>query len=604
MVYGIPSPEGRGSVLVASLTEFGPVDEARLIQTLQHTFGDGYCVQIWHPPKVGLPQPLSKKKDRRDTKANIYGLAVLALRTGQSSFLVADRLTKRQLTGDPRPGESPVLSLVMVGIRPPLRTRFSSEEDAQSEHVRVIAKRYTIHPVEHENESIPNLLGSFDLSYTFLGGSSIDITTRLCEYGLELHDPDHGVFISDTTATGREKFERDTKAALLDSTPLPAELVTSIVSCMDHRCQSDFVPPSVEKENLVIFLAFPTTEDERQHLQFGIQREVQRCVGKRTGRPAKRKRDDDHQQINVQLVPWEHKRHATRRDLEYHWKEVHDPALCPLNYLLAPIESSLRQRQALGEAQFGSIYHSNDGFVLMARNTLDHMAKTKLNYPNGELGKIAQLQQKVREGTLPDSSEVEFLIGPDDPFYYNPPLWEPVDGEGLISIAVFYLTNKLSDDQIRALKAELLTDKELLDHQKACCFVPWEDGDPNAPDGTIHDIWSIFWDMRRCTSCEMPIFFIDEQSGVDQTVIMVDIDHFFWHPDDEQATKLLSDVEDPSTKGLLYGRVKGRNAHDGHMNLSRGNMNFDEFLESCGLDAEHRYPRPGWPGHGILENED
>jgi hypothetical protein len=600
-----PRSDKRESLLVASLAELEHDDETLLVQMLQNSIGDTLRVQLWHPPKLGLPQPFHDSKGRRDSKANIYGLAVLAHRDGRSGFLVADRLTKRQLKCDPRPGESPLLSLVMVGIRSPSKTSRTYADHAEpetSERIRVIAKRHTIQGTE--SEAILRLLDTFELSYTFLGGNSIDMTTRLCDYGLELHDPDHAVFFSDTAVTtGREEFERDTKAALLESTPLPAELVTSIVSRLNHRSKPESVSTRVKSENLVIFLTFPTAEDERDFMQSSLQREVQRCLERRTTSPAKRKREEERPDIRVQLIPWEQKSHATRRDLEYHWKERHDRSLCPLNYLLAPIKPS-RQPLALGDAQFGSIYHGNDGFVLMARNTLDQMVKTKVNHSNGRLGKIAQLQEDLKNGNLPDSSQVEFLIGPDEPFYYNPPLWEPVNGEGLISIAVFYLTNKLSPDQIGALKTELLTDNAQLNGQKACCFVPWEDGRKTALDGTIDDIWRIFWEMRRCTSCQMPIFFIDKQSGIDQTVLMVDTDHYIWQHDDERATELLKDVEDASTKGLLYGRIKGRDAHDGHVNLSMGNLNFDEFLESCGLDQEHRYPRPGWPGHGILENEE
>lgn len=600
-----PRPEKRESLLVASLAGLDHDDETLLVQTLQNSIGDTPRVQLWHPPKLGLPQPFYDNKGRWDSKANIYGLAVLAHRDGKSGLLVADRLTKRQLKGGPRPGESPLLSVVMVGIRSPSkpsRTHADYAESETSQHIRVIAKRHTIQGTDAA--AIPSLLDTFELSYTFLGGNSIDITTRLCDYGLELHDPDHAVFIPDTAIrTGREEFEQETKTALVDSTPLPAELVASIVSRLDHRSRTDSGSTGIKSENLIIFLTFPTTEEERDLMQSSLQQEVQRCLERRTTSPAKRKREESHPDITVQLILWEQKSHATRRDLEYHWKEKHDRSLCPLNYLLAPIKPS-RHRLVLGDAQFGSIYHGNDGFVLVARSTLDQMIKTKVNHSNGRLGKIAQLQEDLKNGNLPDSSQVEFLIGPDEPFYYNPPLWEPVNGEGLISIAVFYLTNKLSPDQIRALKTELLTDNALLDGQKACCFVPWEEGHNSALDGTIDDIWRIFWEMRRGTSCQMPIFFIDEQSGIDQTVLMVDTDHYIWQHDDERATEILKDVEDPSTKGLLYGRIKGRDAHDGHVNLSMGNLNFDEFLESCGLDQEHRYSRPGWPGHGILENEE
>ena len=618
MASRVPPSEKEKSLLVASLAELDYADETLLVQTLQDSIGEheNVQVQIWHPPKSGVPQHFYENKGRWDSKANIYGLAVLAHRDGRTGFLVADRLTERQLKGDPRPGESPILSVVMVGIRLPSRTtritRTRAESDT-SERIRVIAKR---HMVQSEDAAaIPRLLETFELSYKFLGGNSIDITTRLYEYGIELHDPDHAVFVPDTTtATGREEFESEMKAALLDATPLPAELVADIVSCIDHRSQPESIHLGFQPENLLIFLTFPTTEDERESMQSALQREVTRCLEKRTQSPSKRKEEeekgtrkkkDNHAVLTVQLVPWEQKSRATRRDLEYHWKETHDRAICPMNYLLSPIKSS-RPPFALADApgQFGSIYHGNDGFVLVARNTLDQMAKTRLTDSNGRLGKIAQLQKGLKRGALPDSSQVEFLIGPDDPFYYNPPLWEPVDGEGLISIAVFYLTNKLSKEQILALRKELHLGDTILNIQKACCFVPWEGGNPDAPDGTMDDIWRIFWEMRRRTSCPMPIFFIDQQSGVDYTVLMVDTDHYIGPHDDTHAAELLRDVEDASTRGLLYGRIRGRDAHDGHYHLSTGVLNFDEFLESFGLDQEHRYPRPGWPGHGVLDSDD
>ncbi|KAJ5679939.1 hypothetical protein N7462_008183 [Penicillium macrosclerotiorum] len=590
MAYGIPSP-GETSLLVALLTELELADEALLLQRLHETCPEDYSVQLWHPPKVGLPQPISKRRDRRDSKANIYGLAVLAHRAGRASFYVVDRLTKRQLQGDPRPGEDPSISMVMVSVRSSLH---------ECEPLRVIAKRHTLD--QDGGQRLPNLLSTFELSYQFLGGASIDITTRLSEYGLELHDPDHAVFTRDTvSATGREEFECAIKAALSESTPLPTELIASIVSTMDHRTQIEPVSSPTQSDALTLFLTFPTEEDERNAMRAVMERELQ-LLG---FQPLQRSKEDDTvHHLAVQLVPWEYSHPATRRDLENHWQEIHEPTLCPLNYLLAPLETT-RKSHVLEKAQLGSIYHSNDGFILMARNSLAQMAAARLNRTELPPGKFAQLQNEWHENQRLDPAMVEFLIGPDDPFYNNPPSWAPVNGEGLVSISVFYLTNKLSKEQTQALRAEFYEGNGDLDGlQKACCYVAWADGDPDAPDGTVDDIWRIFWDLRRHTSCEMPIFFVDEQSGVNQTVIMVDCDHFFWASDNEQANRLLQDVEDPSTKGILCGRLKGRKAHDAFCNLSIGNMNFEEFLESFGQGEEHHYPRPGWPGHGILEDED
>lgn len=170
-------------------------------------------------------------------------------------------------------------------------------------------------------------------------------------------------------------------------------------------------------------------------------------------------------------------------------------------------------------------------------------------------------------------------------------MWEPVDSAGITPIALFYLTNQLSEEQLQSLKTELHTfndmevDDEDEEYKKACCFVPWAEENENISDGTVDDMWKVFWGMSQITTFEMPIFFVDQQSGIDQTVLVAYPDYSYNSDEDTQ-----SPVEE--VNGMLYCRIKGRDAHMIWMDLSTVSMDFDECVRLCGQDEEHQYPMP------------
>lgn len=67
------------------------------------------------------------------------------------------------------------------------------------------------------------------------------------------------------------------------------------------------------------------------------------------------------------------------------------------------------------------------------------------------------------------------------------------------------------------------------------------------------------------------------------------------------ASELLEGLDVPRLRGFMYNRIPAAEAHGAFVNLGIANMGFDEFGDEAQVK---KYPRPGWPGHGILKDED
>ncbi|KAJ5292281.1 uncharacterized protein N7443_008234 [Penicillium atrosanguineum] len=563
------------SLGVATLVWLNPHDEAQLVQRLQDHVGKTASVQIWHLPKAKLLRPIGERDYPLDSKGNIFHAAALAHREGLSSIFVADSLTKRQLKEDLRPGEDPLLSVVMVRIR-------RQGADQNDRPFRVIAKRHTVEGVAN----ILYLLNALEISPSFLNrnGNNKD-------HGIELHDPDRAVFEPNrASSTGRENHETSITAALLQSFPLPTELCRAITSMINNRAH--FQPKKTagllrgSHHGTVIMLSFPATPGEIEELRVSVELSL-RDRGYHHSGPVG--------SMKIQLVPWTNDYQATRRDLEMHWNQTHHPKLCPIWYLLAPPQR-IAGGYDLERAQWAAIYHgSNDG-IFIARKTFQSRLMESISPQSFRRSAATQFQDRLADQLSIDPDRVEIFCSPDSPLYLNPPMWEPVDSAGITSIALFYLTNQLPEEQQQTLKTELHTlndmedDYEDEDYNKACCFVPWAEEGENVSGGTVDDMWEVFWGMYQLTTFEMPIFFIDDQSGIDQTVLVVYPDHCY--NSDEDAQSLMEDVNKPKVNGMLYGRIKGRDAHMAWMDLRDVSMDFDECVRLSGQDEEHQYPVP------------
>jgi hypothetical protein len=180
-------------------------------------------------------------------------------------------------------------------------------------------------------------------------------------------------------------------------------------------------------------------------------------------------------------------------------------------------------------------------------------------------------------------------------------------------VSAFYLTSKLTEEEDSAIRAELFKFDPSFDWEgcrpKTACFVPWTPPTDNLMrDGTLEDMWDVFWELytyKRGRAVPygtiLPTFFIDLRSAIDKTVIAVYADYMFRYTDEDLARELLSGVELPKLKGMVYNRVPASQAHSLFMNVGVANMGFDEFgdREKMGF-----FPRPGWPGHGVLVDAD
>ena len=176
-------------------------------------------------------------------------------------------------------------------------------------------------------------------------------------------------------------------------------------------------------------------------------------------------------------------------------------------------------------------------------------------------------------------------------------------GHGSNSISVFYLTNKLTKEEDEDVKAEFTLlrgfeadyDYEL---DKQCCFVPWKPGKDGKDDGTLEDMWEIYWmvvvsNQGHFPNPPGPIFFIDYQSGCDRTIIMADC-HFYNYDCRSGIPEDLRGVPYPYIQGLTYGRILGRDAHPAFHNINNGPKDFDGYMDE---DEKYNFPRPDWPLH-------
>ncbi|KAL2788309.1 hypothetical protein BJX66DRAFT_262207 [Aspergillus keveii] len=235
---------------------------------------------------------------------------------------------------------------------------------------------------------------------------------------------------------------------------------------------------------------------------------------------------------------------------------------------------------------------------LLFRNTSEERRAIHLDTVLEEaIGSSTRLSQ-VASTPFIQLSDIELLHPPDSPFAPNSFPWKSLDRRA-IDIPLFYLTNNLTRDQKRALKFEIqtITYVDLDDELKVCCFVPWTPTPDfpalNAPNGTgtVARIWSILFEMQNHklsspeSYIEPPYFFIDAQSGIDQTVIAMRTDKYYelstlvTEAETESAHDILSDITDPPIGGFMYGRIRGRDAHNLSANLNIANMGFEEFFE-------------------------
>ncbi|KAL5362250.1 hypothetical protein BJX96DRAFT_185888 [Aspergillus floccosus] len=301
-------------------------------------------------------------------------------------------------------------------------------------------------------------------------------------------------------------------------------------------------------------------------------------------RKAKAPKPDE---ITVELIPWNYSRVATRRDLACIWCAYHRHVTISntINFLSEPI----RDASEFGRARFISIYETPLDFPLVSFTTLENM----LN----ELSSVHHVKrrlQKLTEPLLTDGFScpdgMEILIEPDRSVYPRSLLWNRFPTPQRV-VTVFYLTNKLTEEEQAAVEGQIRTSKPEIRNRldefsyPVHRFISW--GADKAEDGATD----------RHQYSEPPYLFIDHQSVVDGTVIVAGPDLHWGDPD---RLRILEDIPEPKLKGMLYCRVPAQRTYG---------ISFGPHLSIIPVDPRFnieakRLLRPGWPGHEILREPD
>lgn len=553
-------------LLLVSLTDLEDVDETSLVQHFQRFLQDkNVNIHPWQQSTEVL-QSITHQGQNRDSQANLYAMAILAHRAGWSSLIVADDLTKRQLKGNCRVGESPSISVVMISIRP-----CTAQEDHE---VRVVAKRTT---GEKDNTELMETLQDFEPQEVASRNNEVFMND-----GLVLHDADRGVFTDDIVAKlGWEEYSNS------GSTTKDGSWV------INHGAQPVALPPWVRQDNrhLNIFLMFPTAEDELANIKSTLQSAARNFT---------QEDGAEDPEMEIQLISWEYHRVQSRRGFLNLWNGYQQQILA--NDYSSSVYFLLEPTRDTENALIGTLYYDMIGPAIVSWVSLKEVISTAQSWGLSAKECLDRPEPYILERR--ESDVTELMYRPEQPFYVKNPPWLPAD-DCIYWVPVFYLTSKLTREQDQAIRAELHTmnqiDSEYWD-RKHCCFVPWKD---DQRDGTLEDMWDVFWDVytykrgrATAVTSPLPMFFIDQQSGHDLTVIAVDSDTLYTRKSNTAAAEILKDTPARKVRGFFHGRLSGRDAHIAHANLSIANLNFDEFTEP------NQFPRPGWPGHGILEDDD
>jgi hypothetical protein len=115
-------------------------------------------------------------------------------------------------------------------------------------------------------------------------------------------------------------------------------------------------------------------------------------------------------------------------------------------------------------------------------------------------------------------------------------------------------------------------------------------------------LWKMCYNENPLYRYGPPALFVDQQSFVDNTIVVADTLYYHLPWASEEALKLLEDVPKPSIKGLAYGRIPGRDVHTVYANLLISSMALEEFFDGR-EDEIKKFIRPDWP-QGIPEDDE
>lgn len=555
---------GKKSLLVVVLGSLSGLTIESLVRHIQNSSPDT-LIQTWIPSR-SLLQSIARPGRCRDSRANLYAVAMLVHRSGRSHFVVADELANRQLTGTCRVGEDTAFSIIIAMLHR------SSPTTTARDLVRVIARRATILGDEKASaDELLRVLGSPESLAKKRENHQFGIDLSAGTEGLVLYDPDCDIFPPNDLASLRWENYHDAVISSLSTPPhyLPAELRTKIIALADQKATNSPMPVwerRQSEEHLILFLLASATEHQLAQTQNMIQQQLQ-------GNGSR------HRKRTVELIPYERHYIRTRRDLYGFWNQyrLFRPAIGtntpPLYILEEPIHR-------LEMAQFGSLSYDNEGFLLVARTSLDkisqEMASSAFGFHQVEL-QPSHPKDAIR------------IYDPDQPFYSIPPPWIPAvtPGKSHYYTGVFYLTNRLTVEQDERIRAQLETESAMdaaFLRPKKCCYVPWE----SDTDADSEALWRIAWAVYT-ESIDYGCFFcIDQQSAIDLTALMVIPDSDDTHGRVETAD-YPRNIQCPELRGFHTIRVPGLEAHVIKVSFDMGGAIIEEF------ENVRSFRRPDWP---------
>ncbi|KAJ5662784.1 hypothetical protein N7462_011710 [Penicillium macrosclerotiorum] len=594
--------EGNKQLLIVNLTELDHSAQQKLINHYQTALEEPAEILTWTPARA-LLQSFATQGPRVDSQSNLYAIAVLLYQADWTGFIVADELTKRQVTGKCRLGEDHAISVVMIATEATLPSGAGRPGDPP--RLRVSARRTNTELGDEKQ----------------LGNLSSDWFTQVDKeedsrdgffwdtFGMVLHDPDHQILTPDTANSWGRKEYTDSVLTALSAKLLPAELIMDIFSRVEHH--KDAVPemPIWQRpqslQHIHIFLFFHATPEEIERTHAIIQN----AVTKRFKIPSKdtilkcdapicncphlnEEWQERPKDTTVELIPLDRHQIKSRRHIvnffrQYHLRHLDDSKRTrsmPIYFLLSP----LREGDDIDSGEFG--YCRSNEPLFTARMTFNKM----IDFNPWKTPTIAYY---LARGISPDIREIEFLHHPDMPFYHDPPpgrLVNPMETN-----MTFYLTKHLTTQEDEAIQMELRTDDfGQFNEDFEICRIPWE----SEEDGTLDDIWNILWTIYRHDGAPPVCFFcIDREAAVDLDVLLVKPD-FYWgdRQDGQEHPSLLVDLECPRLRGFWYCRISGNLCHQAKIQLDTDNL---DITELGGYDLR-KYRRPGWPARGILPLDD
>jgi hypothetical protein len=474
----------------------------------------------------------------------------------------------------------------MVAVR---RERIGEPAKDQGQgQVRVVARRSGY--AERKDGVLLRTLSTLELPARLLGYNE-NTPFIFDELGLELQDPGRPVFTPDQPGLlAHEEVRMAAHQALSMRGHLPPELHSPILRAAEDDIDEPIPelprPTSPRGKRRDLFLLFPATDSTVDDTDIMVQYLMAVAERRLTG-------DEYLIARHLRLRPWPYARPMSRWDLMRVWAGVNEHYL---HGLAQPIPATDPK-----SAQFLLMWNDIDSDRhALIQEPLDTMMRPRTP-------KINCVRAQIDNGEPLDGPH-EILHNPGRPFYVDTPEWISVNPD-LHWARFFYLTNRFTSEQDQALRREMLSTSEDRAHagddtQKDAVFIPWQ---RDAPDGSLDSVWSIFWKIwqyerehsthytvaeRQCgIAC-----FIDQQSLVDHTVLIVDGDYT---ASGESALYNRLGLNKPtSLRGLDYARVKAREAHWAFEQLRSHSV----FLDEMNLASETQsHIRPDWPAELVRQ---